>query len=450
MKVAPQSLSPQPRLLWSPKGARRETRPSHDDDARAITMTSSASASPLDLPVVLYEIFRHCNARTLARASCVNRLWRETARRVTSNAVRAFSTHFTARSTYAECLLDVASHIDTLQRAPAALLLFISQNDDDYDVDVVTSFCRRIPSNCIAMFCDNERVGVIGKDGRVFESDDKQPVVVTTLVIPRLNNMSVQLLGLNVFESPEKFTENAIRSLFASSNDRSRQRPEQEVVNLFPGGVIDYESSRLVLCLTSCESQHSPGISQPFYRGILRFRRRHGNALSSALVGGTVIGSSRCYVGATEIPYPNSSRLGLALGGVGFRSATVVSRDVRDVRDLMARVRRDLGGGASTLRSAACFACISVGRRDDVVPGSSSDPLHSMRALFPGVPVVGFLGNDEFGELGACGYEDEAGAGGGDSDGDDQEDQERSKKRKRVEAFQHAFTFAFGFLTLPS
>ena len=413
-------------------------------------MTSSASASPLDLPVVLYEIFRHCNARTLARASCVNRLWRETAQRVTSNAVRAFSTHFTARSTYAECLLDVASHIDTLQRAPAALLLFISQDDDDDDVDVVTSFCSRIPSNCIAIFCHNEEVGVIGKDGRVFESDDKQPVVVTTLVVPRLNNMSVQLLGLNGYESPKKFTENAIRSLFASSNvDRSRRRPKQELVNLFPGGVIDYESSRLVLCLTSSESQYSPGCSQPFYRGLLRCRRRrHGNALTGALVGGTVIGGIRCYVGATPIPYPNSSLLGLALGGVGFRPATVVSRDVRDVRDLMARVRRDLSGGASTLLSAACFACICVGRRDDVVPGSSLDPLHSMRALFPGVPVVGFLGNGEFGELGACGCEDEAGAGG--DDDDDQGDHKHSEKRKRLETFQHAFTFAFGFLTLPS
>ena len=195
-----------------------ETRDSSSDNARANTITSaSTSASPLDLPVVLYEIFRHCNARTLARASCVNRLWRETARRVTSNAVRAFSSHFTARSTYAECLLDVASHIETLQRAPAALLLFISQNDDHDDddyVDVVTSFCRKIiPSNCVAIFCHNRDVGVICKDGRVFQSDDKQPVVVTTLVIPRLNNMSVQLLGLNGHESLEKFTENAIRRL---------------------------------------------------------------------------------------------------------------------------------------------------------------------------------------------------------------------------------------------
>ena len=41
-----------------------QTRDSSSDDARALdTMTSSASASPLDLPVVLYEVFRHCNAR---------------------------------------------------------------------------------------------------------------------------------------------------------------------------------------------------------------------------------------------------------------------------------------------------------------------------------------------------------------------------------------------------
>ena len=209
------------------------------DSITCQTMTTSASASPLDFPVVLYEIFRHCNARTLARASCVSRLWRETARRVTSNAVRAFSTHFTARSTYAECLLDVASHIDTLQRAPAALLQFYSLDYDDHsDLDVVTSFCRRMPSNCIAIFCRNEGVGVIGKDGRVFESDDKQPVVVTTLVIPRLNNMSVQLLGLNGFESSEKFTGNAIRRLFASSNVEyqfeSRRIPKQELVSFFP------------------------------------------------------------------------------------------------------------------------------------------------------------------------------------------------------------------------
>ena len=107
---------------------------------------------------------------------------------------------------------------------------------------------------------------------------------------------------------------------------------------------------------------------------------------------------------------------------------------------------KDLGGGESTLRSAACFACICVGRRDHVVP---EDPLHSMRVLFPGVPVVGFLGNGEFGELGACGCEDEAGAGG-DNDEDDRRDQERSEKRKRAETFQHALTFAFGFLTLSS
>ena len=210
----------------------------------------------------------------------------------------------------------------------------------------MTSFCRRIiPSNCVAIFCHNRDVGVIGKDGRVFQSDDKQPVVVTTLVIPRLNNMSVQLLGLNGYESLEKFTENAIRRLFAFSSfvDRSR-RPKQELVNLFPSGVIDYESSRLVLCLTSRESQCLPGSSQPFYRGLLRCRHhRHGSELSSALVGGTVIGGIRCYVGATEIPYPNSSLLGLALGGVGFRPATVVSPDVGDVGDLMAKVRRDLG-----------------------------------------------------------------------------------------------------------
>ena len=229
-----------------------------------------------------------------------------------TNAVRAFSTHVSARATYAECLLDVASHIDTLQRAPAALLLFISHYDHDYSVvDEVTSFCPRIPSNWIAIFCRNEEVGVIGKDGRVFESDDKQPVVVTTLVIPRLNDMSVQLLGLNGLESPEKFTENAIRRLFASSNVEFEicRIPKQEVVNLFPGGVIDYESSRLVLCLTSSESQYSPGCSQPFYRGLLRCRRRrrHGNALTSALVGGTVIGGIRCYVGATPIPYSEES-----------------------------------------------------------------------------------------------------------------------------------------------
>ena len=315
----------------------------------------------------------------------------------------------------------------------------------------MTSFCRRIPSNCVAIFCHNQDVGVIGKDGRVFKSDDKQPVVVTTLVIPQLSNMSVQLLGLNGMESPKKFTENAIRSLFASRNvDRSR-RPKQELVNLFPGGVIDYQSSRLFLCLTSSESQFLPGSSQPFYRGLLRCRRRrHGIALTGALVGGTVIGGIRCYVGATQIPYPNSALLGLALGGVGFRPATVVSSDVRDVRDLMAKVRRDLGGGASTLRSAACFACICVGRRGDVVPGSSSDPLHSMRALFPGVPVVGFLGNGEVGELGACGCENEAGAGGDDDDDDDQGDHKHPEKRKRLETFQHDFTFAFGFLTLPS
>ena len=319
----------------------------------------------------------------------------------------------------------------------------------------MTSLCPRIPSNCIAIFCHNQEVGVIGKDGRVFEADDKQPIVVTTLVIPRFNNMSVQLLGLNGFESPEKFTENAIRSLFARSNvDRSRGRPKQEVVNLFPGGVIDYESSRLVLCLTSGEFECTFGRyssfcrSLTFYRGLLHRRRRHGNALTSSLVGGTVAGCISCYVGVTRIPYFNSYRFGLALGGVGLRSATVVSRDVQDVRDLMARVRRDLCGGASTLRSAACFAFISLERQDDVVPGSSSDPLHSMRALFPGVPVVGFFDIGEFGKSGACGCEDEAGAGDDDGDGDDQGDQERFKKR--VEAFQHTFTFAFGFLTLPS
>ena len=216
---------------------RSETRDSSSDDARALT--SSASASPLDLPVVLYEIFRHFNARTLARASCVNGLWRETAQRLTSNA-GAFSTHFTAHSTFAECLLDVASHIDTLLRAPAALLrptvLLISHNHDD-DVDVVTSFCRKILSNCIAIFCHSEEgVGIVGKDGRVFESDDK--FVVTTLVIPRLNNLSVQLFGLNGFESPEKFTENAIRTLFPINNDQIRSG-KQELVSLFPGGVID-------------------------------------------------------------------------------------------------------------------------------------------------------------------------------------------------------------------
>ena len=72
-----------------------------------------------------------------------------------------------------------------------------------------------------------------------------------------------------------------------------------------------------------------------------------------------------------------------------------------------------------------------------------------MRALFPGVPVVGFLGIGEFGELGACGFEDEAGAGDDDDDDDDDRgDQERSKKR--VQAFQQASTFAFAFLTFPS
>ena len=328
------------------------------DSITCQTMTTSASASPLDFPVVLYEIFRHCNARTLARASCVSRLWRETARRVTSNAVRAFSTHFTARSTYAECLLDVASHIDTLQRAPAALLQFYSLDYDDHsDLDVVTSFCRRMPSNCIAIFCRNEGVGVIGKDGRVFESDDKQPVVVTTLVIPRLNNVSVQLLGLNGFESSEKFTGNAIRRLFASSNVEyqfeSRRIPKQELVSFFPGGVIDYESSRLVICLKSGECLCLSTFFQPspFCRGLLHChrRRRRGNELTSALVGGTVVGCIRCFIGETRIPYFNSALLGLALGGVGVRPATVVSSDVRDVRDLMAKVRRDLGGVASTL-----------------------------------------------------------------------------------------------------
>ena len=204
-------------------------------------------------------------------------------------------------------------------------------------------------------------------------------------------------------------------------------------MNLFPGGVIDYESSRLVLCLTSRESQCLPGSSQPFYRGLLRCRHhRHGSELSSALVGGTVIGGIRCYVGATEIPYPNSSLLGLALGGVGFRPATVVSPDVGDVGDLMAKVRRDLCCGASICRVFCVYLRRATRRRR--VPGSSSNPLHSMRALFPGVPVVGFLGNGEIGELGACGCEDEAGAGG-DDDGDDQGDHKHSEKRKRLERF---------------
>ena len=107
-------------------------------------------------------------------------------------------------------LIDISLHTLHPQRVPAAVIVFVAHSASIFDrkdtEPEVTSLCHKVPSNCI--------LGVIGETGRVFIPTDRQPFVMTTLVIPRCR--------VNGCKKPDDFTENAIRSIFTNDDYRCR------------------------------------------------------------------------------------------------------------------------------------------------------------------------------------------------------------------------------------
>lgn len=383
--------------------------------------------NPLDHPDILPSVLDFCDGRNLSNALQVNHLWNQVATRLL-NKRRHFYSLLAKEKTIRLCGEKICNFLGRVRCIPAGVMVFAFRagNRKSYQ-RALSSIHRKLPCGAKMIGCDGD--GIIGSNGcgipEEIMEDDGSETCLSCLVIPKVPGVVVQTYKGGE-DLPDPFC----------CQDELRA---SDYGTTFEG--FDFSSVKLVVSLSTVSLNPLLALTSVPNTFHLYLQSACGN--DTQVVGGVPEDGSIFVNGVAD---REIMLAGMALGGDSFSYGTLVTNGnkleiANSLEDLAVQVH------TSDIKNMACFLCICVGRGEDF-HGAKNVESQLVQKAFPGIPISGFFGQGEIGEIGTHSFLPLKSSQKSDQLSTPLQPTPKKSRRNRKRNLAQGYTSAYGFMLI--
>ena len=327
-----------------------------------------------------------------------------------------------------ECAEKVCLFLDGIRCIPAGVMAFAFRiGRQKFYQRAMSSIYRMLPRGAKMIGCVVDGIIGINDSGTPEEimEDDDSKACLSFLVIPKVSGVVVQ-----TYKGGEDLPDPFYSQKKLQADDYG---------TIFEG--FDFSSVKLVVSLSTMRL--SPLLALTSVPNTFHVYLQSACGCDAQLVGGVPEFGSIFVNGEID---QETLIAGMTLGGDSFsRGALVTNEDKSEIANSL----EDLAMQVQTadVKNMACFLCICVGRGEYFHEAKSVESQLVQKA-FPGIPICGFFGQGEIGEIGTHNFSSLNSAQKSDESSVPLESAPKRPRRKGTKNFAQGFTSAYGFMLI--